>query len=73
MSLHWKKSLKIFFSRTCRPISIKLDTNHSCIKEIQVYTNKRTGHLQMGDNCKNAKIGWGHLNFPPQEPQSQKS
>jgi hypothetical protein len=40
---------------------MKLLKNHSCIKIIQVCTNKGPGPLQMGDNCKNAKIGWGHL------------
>jgi hypothetical protein len=33
---YWKKSFKIFFSRTSRPISIKLDANYPCMKEIQV-------------------------------------
>jgi hypothetical protein len=50
-----KKSLKIF-SRTSRPISIKLDT----MKGIQVYTNKGPGHLQREVN---AKMEWGHLIF----------
>jgi hypothetical protein len=53
-----KKSLKIIFSRTRKPISIKLDTNHPCIKGIQVCTNKGTGLLQREIF---AKIGWGHL------------
>jgi hypothetical protein len=39
---------KIFFSRTSGPISIKLGTTHP-------------GHLQRGDNHKNAKMDWGHL------------
>jgi hypothetical protein len=53
------KSLKIF-SRASRAISIKLGTNHPCIKGIQVYTNKEPGHLQSEII---AKIGWGHLIF----------
>jgi hypothetical protein len=51
MCLYWKKSLKLL-SRIRWQISIKLDTNHTCIKGIQVYTNKGPGHLQRGDNCK---------------------
>jgi hypothetical protein len=39
------------FSRTSRPISIKLDKNHPCIKGIQV--------LFKGGII--AKIGWGNL------------
>jgi hypothetical protein len=35
-----KKSLKIFLSRTSRPISIKVGTNYPCIKGIQVSSNK---------------------------------
>jgi hypothetical protein len=31
-----KKSFKIFFFRNSRPISFKLDTNHPCMKGIQV-------------------------------------
>jgi hypothetical protein len=52
---------KIFFSRTSRPISIKLGTNHPWVKEILNYSNKGPGPLQRGDNHKNAKMGWGHL------------
>jgi hypothetical protein len=43
------------------------------MKGIQVYRNKGPGHLQRGDNCKNAEIGLGHLIFFSQEPQSQKN
>jgi hypothetical protein len=53
--------LKIFFSRTSKPISIKLDTNYPWVKEIQNCTNKAAGPLQRGDNHKNVKMGWGHL------------
>jgi hypothetical protein len=30
---------------------------------LAVCTNKGPGPLQRGDNCKNTKIGWGHLNI----------
>jgi hypothetical protein len=53
--------LKKMFSRTSRPISIKLGTNHPWVKEILDYTNKGPGPLQREDNHKNAKMGWGHL------------
>jgi hypothetical protein len=52
---------KIFFSRTSRPISIKLDTNHPWVKGISNCSNKGPCPLQSGDNHKNAKMGWGHL------------
>jgi hypothetical protein len=68
--LYWKKIFK-FFSRTSRQISIKLDTNHPCIKGIQVCINKRPGPLQRGNNCKIR--GGGHLIFFSQEPLGQKS
>jgi hypothetical protein len=47
-----KKSFKIF-SRTGRPISIKLDTNHPCMEGIQVCSNKRPVEII----TKNAEIG----------------
>jgi hypothetical protein len=53
-----EKSLKIFFFRFSRLISIKLDTNHPCIKGRQICTNKWQGSLPRGENCKNE---WGHL------------
>jgi hypothetical protein len=52
---------KIFFSRTSRPISIKLGIHHPWVKGILNCTNKGPGLLQRGDNLKNAKMGWGHL------------
>jgi hypothetical protein len=52
--------LKKIFSRTSRPISIKLGTNHPSVKEILNYTNKEPGPLQRGDNHKNGKIWHGH-------------
>jgi hypothetical protein len=48
---------KIFFSRTSRPISIKLGINHPLIKGILNCSNKGPGPLQRGDNPKNAKMG----------------
>jgi hypothetical protein len=49
------------FSRTSRPISIKLGTNHPYVTGILNCSNKGPGPLQRGDNHKNAKMGWGHL------------
>jgi hypothetical protein len=49
---------KIFLSRTSRPISIKLDTNHAWAKGILNCSNKGPDSLQRGDNYKN---GVGHL------------
>jgi hypothetical protein len=61
-----EKSLKMFFSRSSRPISIKLNTNHPCIKG-------QPGSLQRGDIHKNAKIGWSHLKISfPRTPWSGK-
>jgi hypothetical protein len=48
---------KIFLSRTSLPISIKLGTNLSRVKEIQICSNKGPGPLQRGDNHKSAKMG----------------
>jgi hypothetical protein len=44
--------LKIF-SRTSRPISINLGTNHPWVKEILDCTNKGPCPFQRGDNHKN--------------------
>jgi hypothetical protein len=46
---------KIFSSRTSRPISIKLGTNHPLVKEIVNCSNKGPDPLQRGDNYKNVK------------------
>jgi hypothetical protein len=56
--------LKIFFSRTSRPISIKLGINHPC-------SNKGPCPLQRGNNHKIAKMGWVHLKifFRTTEPE----
>jgi hypothetical protein len=47
--------LKIFFSRTSWPISIKLGINHPLVKGILNSSNKGPGPLQREDNLKNAK------------------
>jgi hypothetical protein len=52
---------KVFFSKTSRPISIKLDANYPCMKGIQVCLDKGTDTHQREDYHKNANIGWGHL------------
>jgi hypothetical protein len=49
--------LKKIFSRTSRPISIKLGINHPWVKGILNYSYKGLGPLQRGDNHKNAKMG----------------
>jgi hypothetical protein len=51
---------KNFFSRTSRPISIKLGINHPWVKGILNYSNKGPGPFQRGDNHKNAKLWLGH-------------
>jgi hypothetical protein len=43
------------FSRTRRQISIKLGTNHPCVKEILVCINKGSGPFPRGDNHKKCK------------------
>jgi hypothetical protein len=49
-----RKVLKIFFSRTSRPKSIKLPL----VKRIQVCSNKGPGPLQRRDNHRNVRKGW---------------
>jgi hypothetical protein len=49
------------FSRSSRPISMKLDTNYAWVKGILNCSNKGPGPVQKGNNHKNAKMGWGHL------------
>jgi hypothetical protein len=46
--------VKIFFQN--QPISIKLDTNHPWVIEIQVCSNKGPISLQRGDKYKTAKL-----------------
>jgi hypothetical protein len=64
---------KEIFSRTSRPISVKLGTNHPWAKGILNCSNKGPGLLQRGDNNKNAKIWRGHRKKFPWEPLTQKS
>jgi hypothetical protein len=52
-----RKFLKIFFSRTSRPKSIKIGTNYFLVKRIQVCSNKEPGPLQRGDNHRNVIKG----------------
>jgi hypothetical protein len=52
---------KIFFSRTSRPISIKLGRNHPWVKGILNCANKGPGPFQRGYNLKNSKMGLGYL------------
>jgi hypothetical protein len=59
VKIHWK-CLKIF-SRTSRPISIKLSTNQRWVKKTLNCSNEGPGPLQRGDNHKSAKMGWVHL------------
>jgi hypothetical protein len=59
--MYCEKSLKISISRTIWPISSKLYANHSCMKEIYVFTDKGPGPLQSGNNHQNSKIGWSHF------------
>jgi hypothetical protein len=58
------KFLKIFSSRTSRPISIRLGINHPWVKGILNCSNEGPCPLQRGDNLKNAKMGWDHSPIP---------
>jgi hypothetical protein len=49
------------FSRTNKPISIKLGTNYPLVMGILNYSNQGPGPFRRGDNYKNATMGWGHL------------
>jgi hypothetical protein len=51
--------VKKIFSRTRKPISIKLDINHSWVKRILNSSSDGLGSLQRKDNLKNAKNGVG--------------
>jgi hypothetical protein len=53
--------LKRNISRTSKPISIKLGTNHSSVKGIVNCPNKGPYPHQKGDNHKSAKMGRSHL------------
>jgi hypothetical protein len=57
VKIHWI-FLKIF-SRTRRPISIKLGTNHPSVTGILNCSNKGPGPLERGDNFKKCKNGMG--------------
>jgi hypothetical protein len=48
-------------SRSSRPISIKLNTNHSWVKGIQVCSIKGQVLFKEEIITKNVKMGWGHL------------
>ena len=56
-----KNSFKKYIQIT--NIACDLNTNYLWVKEIQVCSNKGPGSLQRGDNHKNVKMGWGHLNI----------
>jgi hypothetical protein len=49
------------FSKTNRPISVKLDANYPYMNGIQVCLDKWTDPYQRRNSHKNANIGWGHL------------
>jgi hypothetical protein len=51
----------IFFSRTSRPISVKLGINHPRVKGTLNCSKKGPGPFKRGDNHRNAKMGLGHL------------
>jgi hypothetical protein len=53
--------LKKIFSRTSRPILIKLGVNHPWVKGTLNCSKKGPDPFQRGYNHRNAKIGWGHL------------
>jgi hypothetical protein len=48
--------LETFFSRTSPPILVKLGTNNSWVKGIQIYLNKGSGPFQREDRHKNPTI-----------------
>jgi hypothetical protein len=53
--------LKKIFSRTSRPISIKLGANHPWVKGILNCSNEGPGPLQRGDNYKNGVESFKNL------------
>jgi hypothetical protein len=53
--------LKKIFSRTSKPISIKLGTYHPWVKGILICLNEGPGPLQRGHDHKNSKMGRRHL------------
>ena len=50
--------LKLFFSRTTKPITTKICTKHSWAKGIQVFTNEGPHPFPGGDNYEIAKTHW---------------
>jgi hypothetical protein len=56
MCLYWKTPLKVFFSKTNGTISIKLVTNHPCIKGKSSLYKWRVRSSSKGDNCKNRVV-----------------
>jgi hypothetical protein len=55
------------------PISMKLGTNHPWVKRIKNCPKEGPGSLRRVDNHIEAKMGFNHLIFFSQEPQSHKS
>ena len=55
--VHWQ-IYKNLFSRTSRPISTELGTNHLLMKRIQSYTNEGLLLFPRGDNYEIGKIHW---------------
>jgi hypothetical protein len=53
--------LKKIFSRTSRPISMKLGTNHPWVKRIKNCWKERPGSFPGKVNHRNANEGWDHL------------
>jgi hypothetical protein len=53
--------LKKIFSRTSRPISMKLDTNHAWVKVTLNCSNKGPNPLPRGDNHKNGVKSFKNL------------
>jgi hypothetical protein len=51
------------------PISIKLGTNHPWVKGILNCSDKGRGPLQMGNNYKDVKMGWGHFQKKISSPE----
>jgi hypothetical protein len=54
-------TLKTIFSRTSKPISIKLGTNHPWVKRIKDCSKELPGSFPRVHNHRNAKIGWDHF------------
>jgi hypothetical protein len=49
-------NLKIFFSRTIRPILTRLGTNYPWVKGIQICSNEGDSPFPRGENSKRVKI-----------------